>query len=100
MDPRYSGGVDENDFRVLDPDDLDVRQIRYRRAIPCLDADATDIDRAGSGNQVGVPFWVEGKHDALACLHGGPHHPCVSPDRRRIVLGEGRITDAGLPDAP
>jgi hypothetical protein len=40
-----------------------------------------------------VPFWVKSERDALARLHSGPHHPCISPDRQRI-LGEtaGQLT--------
>jgi hypothetical protein len=87
VDPRRSGGVDQNDFRVLDPDDLDGGQIRDRRTIPRLDADA-DIDCAGGGHQIGVSLRVEGERDALSRLDGGPHHPRVRPDRQRVVLGK------------
>jgi hypothetical protein len=50
IDRRRLSGVDQNDF-VLDSDDLNGRQIRCRRTIPRLDADATEIDRAGAGTK-------------------------------------------------
>ena len=52
-------GVNHDDFRVFDPNDLDARNVRDRRAIARLDAHTTDLDGAGCGHKVGVPLGIE-----------------------------------------
>ena len=48
-------GVNHDDFRVVDPNDLDARNVRNRRAIARLDAHTADLDGTGCGHKVGVP---------------------------------------------
>src|SRR5215467_657992 len=54
-----SSGVDQNNFSVLDPDDLDCRKIGDRGAVPRVDAHSADFNRASGGHQIGVPTGIQ-----------------------------------------
>ncbi len=56
--PHRSRGIDQNNFRILDFDDLHRAQVGDRRIIPRLDADIPDIGDARGWNQISVPFGV------------------------------------------
>jgi hypothetical protein len=88
MDPRRSSGIDQDNFRILDSDDLHRGQVRDRHTIPRLDADGPDIDDARGRYQVGVPLGVQGQGNPLARLDGCPHHPRIGADGQRIVTGK------------
>ena len=57
-DPHRSRGIDQNNFRILDSDDLHRAQVGNRRTIPRLNANIPDIDDARGWNQIGVPLGV------------------------------------------
>jgi hypothetical protein len=70
-DPHRSRGIDQNNFRILDSDDLHRAQLGDRRTIPRFDADIPDIDDARGWNQIGVPLGVQGQGDMFTRLDGG-----------------------------